>query len=1178
MIELKRLKLINWHNFENVTFDCARLTYMIGVNAVGKTTILDAIRYCLTTNRNFNALGNKKSGRTLQGSVHAKQRGENAYRRPGRTVAYIGAEFWDTVKRTNFVIAVRVESEGPMQELHPGDQTWYISEDGITLEKLPFLDPRTGAPSAKEDFKPAVGRLSYTRSPSEARDRICRALGIGRASSPLGKKFNEVFQMGTSMDEIPNFREFLYQYILPQPELDLEALQGDRVELENLHAVLAEAQTRAAALEQIVAYGREAAAKETDALVNRGAALLARAEADAGEDASWQSHLDAGRRQLADLNAKYEAAKNAEAEARRAYLAAHGAAGDSGAGRALDALTEELARKKSALDAAARTRNGLETTADTITGLLTQLNRSGFAVEKELWPQRLTAEHLPALTEALACIEKPLEEQYFAARQAARTRNGLETTADTITGLLTQLNRSGFAVEKELWPQRLTAEHLPALTEALACIEKPLEEQYFAARQASADLAKEQEALRAELNAVSGGKWVYPHGDAATKVRDAVNAELKSRGMTADAKIFCELLTVADESWQDCVEACLGDRRFDILVPPAHYAAAKSAFVALGDRVGPISLLDTPGIRKADRHAETAPADSLAAQVTSENPLAAQYADTILRRIVCCDTPDTLEHFPDSATRDLLRHHPFRLERLRRPQRYIGLDARRERADALEAQLAAQADRCREAAQTEKTLKSAYDQYQNVLRGHALEQLAELWASRAALDAARADYAAQEQKLADCRENPMLQQLYREEEAREAAWETARKAVEQVGGDIRVCEKQIASCEAEQSKAVETAAQSREAAEAFFAQHPLLEPLAQERKKGLMTGGRTARAAAQTAEKAQTRLDDALRVYLTSTLEPAQRDYNEHYVCDYPLGLAGVEQYRAQHDSLVRIDLERYAARLEQAQRDCKDRFRKDILFRMKDDIFNARRQFRELNKVMEQLTYGEEVYRFELEPSRDPQLAAFYQVIVDKGNQQMTDGDSLDNLAATADPVYERQVDALMEKIMADVDENTRARQEGRTTSGATLSDYVDYRTYLDYDIKVTNTVSGQQAYLSRVSRDSSGGENQAPFYVAICASLLQIYQKSENSIRLVLLDEAFSKMTSDRIRPMMELFRRLQLQVLLISTVEKSTAIQPYCDITYSIVRHGDANAIAPFYRAGTLADAPEKETEYE
>ena len=85
--------------------------------------------------------------------------------------------------------------------------------------------------------------------------------------------------MGTSMDEIPNFREFLYQYILPQPELDLEALQGDRVELENLHAVLAEAQTRANALEEIVNFSREAAEKQTQTLVNRGAALLARARA-----------------------------------------------------------------------------------------------------------------------------------------------------------------------------------------------------------------------------------------------------------------------------------------------------------------------------------------------------------------------------------------------------------------------------------------------------------------------------------------------------------------------------------------------------------------------------------------------------------------------------------------------------------------------------------------------------------------------------------------------------------------------------------------------------------------------------------------------------------------------------------------------------------------------------------
>ena len=61
--------------------------------------------------------------------------------------------------------------------------------------------------------------------------------------------------------------------------------------------MLAEAQTRAAALEQIVDYGREAAQKETEALVNRGTALLARAEEAAAGTNTWQEHLAAGKRQ-----------------------------------------------------------------------------------------------------------------------------------------------------------------------------------------------------------------------------------------------------------------------------------------------------------------------------------------------------------------------------------------------------------------------------------------------------------------------------------------------------------------------------------------------------------------------------------------------------------------------------------------------------------------------------------------------------------------------------------------------------------------------------------------------------------------------------------------------------------------------------------------------------------------
>ena len=110
-------------------------------------------------------------------------------------------------------------------------------------------------------------------------------------------------------------------------------------------------------------------------------------------------------------------------------------------------------------------------------------------------------------------------------------------------------------------------------------------------------------------------------------------------------------------------------------------------------------------------------------------------------------------------------------------------------------------------------------------------------------------------------------------------------------------------------------------------------------------------------------------------------------------------------------------------------------------------------------------------------------------------------------------------------------------------------------------NVATNISVPLSQVSGDSSGGENQAPFYVAICASLLQIYRQSPNSIRLVLLDEAFNNMTSDRIEPMMRMFRALNMQLVLISTVEKCSAIYPQCDIVYSIVKSGTRAVLAPF-----------------
>lgn len=270
MIRMTRLHLINWHNFQDDIIDFKNITYLLGVNAVGKTTIMDAIRYCLTTNKDFNTAGNKKSGRTLLGSVHQKQRAEDSYLRPGHTVSYIGIEFLDENINKNFVITVRVESETPKQDLKGVYQDWYVTKPGFTLEDIPYFTEIKGGKrsTSRETFKLDNKGMDRASNQADARRRICRVLGIGEADSPIGKKFNEVFHMGTSLEDIKDIREFIYTYILPEPEVDIDFLQKDMRELERLQEILQEAQDREVLLAEINEKIVEAKARLSKVKVN----------------------------------------------------------------------------------------------------------------------------------------------------------------------------------------------------------------------------------------------------------------------------------------------------------------------------------------------------------------------------------------------------------------------------------------------------------------------------------------------------------------------------------------------------------------------------------------------------------------------------------------------------------------------------------------------------------------------------------------------------------------------------------------------------------------------------------------------------------------------------------------------------------------------------------------------
>jgi hypothetical protein len=96
-----------------------------------------------------------------------------------------------------------------------------------------------------------------------------------------------------------------------------------------------------------------------------------------------------------------------------------------------------------------------------------------------------------------------------------------------------------------------------------------------------------------------------------------------------------------------------------------------------------------------------------------------------------------------------------------------------------------------------------------------------------------------------------------------------------------------------------------------------------------------------------------------------------------------------------------------------------------------------------------------------------------------------------------------------------------------------LDYRQYFDYKLFVSDIRDPERSPIDvdKQGGKMSGGENQSPYFVAILASYLHAYNRHENrrkdpSLALVPIDEAFSKLSGERIQNCIEAMSELDLQ----------------------------------------------------
>ena len=223
-------------------------------------------------------------------------------------------------------------------------------------------------------------------------------------------------------------------------------------------------------------------------------------------------------------------------------------------------------------------------------------------------------------------------------------------------------------------------------------------------------------------------------------------------------------------------------------------------------------------------------------------------------------------------------------------------------------------------------------------------------------------------------------------------------------------------------------------------------------------------------------------------------------------------RYQARRDDLATHELERFKQVAEDARKEWEDRLQHQVLDVLKERLDEAERTKRELNRAMDHDIGG---WRYQLSMNADRAHSAIW-MLVDKGLNP-----GLELFAAGAKEEIEKAKIELMAAI-----ENAEDPRHQRA---------LDYRYYHHWDIKAHPTGKSEAAAISlnKSAKKQSGGENQAPFFVAMLAAFQRVYdlgrREERRNLGVVIMDEAFSKLSGDRIDSCLALAQNFGLQLVM-------------------------------------------------
>lgn len=602
---------------------------------------------------------------------------------------------------------------------------------------------------------------------------------------------------------------------------------------------------------------------------------------------------------------------------------------------------------------------------------------------------------------------------------------------------------------------------------------------------------------------------------------------LQQKNPAAQVEFLCDAIEIKSNEivWQPAIEAYLNAQRYYLIIEPEFYQQAIQFYQSIqkkDERFG-IGIIH---LQKISQQTIFGKSSSLAQKITTKNPLVQNYIDFLLGKVITCSHIEQLEQYNTAITADgfLYKNFVIRKLPLQKLQFVVG-------KEALVSQLKEVRTKIDKLQQNQDNLKIDITNYQQLTvyadKDEYVCDKVRQFADGKKLQFEKQKLSTVKTKLENLDDSELIlldqkithlhyeyEQLIKEQIKTKRTIEDCEKREQQIKISLIECNHSLLSYE----KLFKTQFQVNSDIENYEIEYHRAIQEKEQLEYELFI---------KTYQKKQEKLE-IKSMKLKEGIQELMFMYNQNFYESLPIQLTKANIYKEEYQKYLESDLPRFEETIRDARKKAMHEFRYEFLGKLKNNIESVYRQVHEINTALKQYKFGEDSYRFKLTAAAAYQ--EYYDMIMD---EMLMDQGEWNLLSAAFESKYAKQIERLF-SILAGEDLETGAMREQH------IRLFSNYQTYLDFEMLVKKGDMTQR--LSKTYNSKSGGEMQIPLYISLLAAFSQVYRvntKRNHTIRLIIMDEAFSKIDGEKIKQCIQLIKHFGLQAIFSTPPDKISEI---------------------------------------